>query len=205
MLIQWMGYLVFGYLFGSVMFGYLIPKVVRGIDVRSLSSDGNPGTANAFFYGGAFCGILVLLGDLLKGMLPVYLASRALGTESIGFSLVMAAPVLGHAFPLKGGRKNGGKGIAVSFGVMLGLYPMYTNLWLLVFWYVLFTVVIIIEPHCLRTAVTYICWFVSGICMHLSLAVSVGNLLISCIVLNKHMADLKKKKERQIRFGFRRN
>ena len=96
MLIQWMGYLVFGYLFGSVMFGYLIPKVVGGIDVRSLSSDGNPGTANAFFYGGVFCGILVLLGDLLKGMFPVYLASRALGTESIGFSLVMAAPVLGY-------------------------------------------------------------------------------------------------------------
>lgn len=80
MLIQWIGYTVFGYLFGSMMFGYIVPKLVRGIDVRSMSSDGNPGTANAFFYGWAVCGILVLLGDLLKGMLPVYLASQALGT-----------------------------------------------------------------------------------------------------------------------------
>ena len=59
-----MEYVVFcllGYLFGSVTFGYLIPRLIKGVDVRALSSDGNPGTANAFLYGGVFSGILVLL------------------------------------------------------------------------------------------------------------------------------------------------
>lgn len=42
-------YSVLGYFLGSLMFGYLIPRIFKGIDVRSLSSDGNPGTANAFF------------------------------------------------------------------------------------------------------------------------------------------------------------
>lgn len=54
-----MEYVVFcllGYLFGSVTFGYLIPRLIKGVDVRALSSDGNPGTANAFLYGGVFCG-----------------------------------------------------------------------------------------------------------------------------------------------------
>ena len=50
-----MKYVVFsllGYLSGSLTFGYLIPRLLKGIDVRTLSSDGNPGTANAFLYGG---------------------------------------------------------------------------------------------------------------------------------------------------------
>lgn len=205
MLMQAMFYIVLGYVSGSVMFGYVVPKVLRGIDVRSLSSDGNPGTANAFFYGGASCGLVVLLCDLLKGMVPVYLAAREIGTEHMAFSLVMAAPVLGHAFPFLGGRRKGGKGIAASFGVLLGLYPMFTDLWLLIFWYLLFTLVIIIDPHSFRTAVTYLCWLLSGICFKLNLAVTVGNCLISFVVLDKHREDLKKNKEKKIRFGFRRN
>ena len=72
-------YSVLGYFLGSLMFGYLIPRIFKGIDVRSLSSDGNPGTANAFFYGGAACGSAVLVCDLLKGFLPVHLAYQAMG------------------------------------------------------------------------------------------------------------------------------
>lgn len=205
MLIEYIFYIALGYLSGSLMFGYAVPKLIKGIDVRKESSDGNPGTANAFLCGGALCGILVLLGDILKGLLPVYMAGKHLGTEFMGFALIMAAPVFGHAFPLAGGKKSGGKGIAVSFGVLIGLYPFLTNLWLLIFWYLLFTLVIIIDPHSFRTAVTYLCWLLSGICFKLNLAVTVGNCLISFVVLDKHREDLKKNKEKKIRFGFRRN
>lgn len=204
MLMQAMFYIVLGYVSGSVMFGYVVPKVLRGIDVRSLSSDGNPGTANAFFYGGASCGLVVLLCDLLKGMVPVYLAAREIGTEHMAFSLVMAAPVLGHAFPFLGGRRKGGKGIAVSFGVLLGLYPMFTDLWLLIFWYLLFSVVIRINPHSYRTLITYICWTVSALICKVAPALCIGNMLISFVIVDKHSADLKNRKERQICFGIRR-
>ena len=110
MLTKYGFYIVIGYLAGGMMFGYLIPRFLKGIDVRALSSDGNPGTANAFFYGGAFCGTLVLVFELLKGFLPVYFAGRTLGQKGIGFALVMAAPVLGHAFPAGRGRKKEGRG-----------------------------------------------------------------------------------------------
>ena len=66
MLIEYIFYIALGYLSGSLMFGYAVPKLIKGIDVRKESSDGNPGTANAFLCGGALCGILVLLGDILK-------------------------------------------------------------------------------------------------------------------------------------------
>ena len=117
-----MEYVVFcllGYLFGSVTFGYLIPRLIKGVDVRALSSDGNPGTANAFLYGGVFCGILVLLADLGKGALPVFLAARHLDPEEKLFALVMAAPVVGHAYPLIDRYGKGGKAIAVSFGAFI--------------------------------------------------------------------------------------
>ena len=65
MLIQYGFYIALGYLSGSLMFGYAVPKLIKGIDVRKESSDGNPGTANAFLCGGALCGILVLLGQCL--------------------------------------------------------------------------------------------------------------------------------------------
>ena len=110
MLTKYGFYIVIGYLAGGMMFGYLIPRFLKGIDVRALSSDGNPGTANAFFYGGAFCGTLVLVFELLKAFLPVYFAGRTLGQKGIGFALVMAAPVLGHAFPAGRGRKKEGRG-----------------------------------------------------------------------------------------------
>lgn len=205
MLIKYGFYIMLGYLSGSLMFGYAVPKLLKGIDVREESSDGNPGTANAFLCGGAVCGILVLLGDILKGIIPVYMAVKSVGTEFIGFAFVMAAPVFGHAYPVIGGKRNGGKGIAVSFGVLLGLYPFLTNLWLLVFWYVLFSVLIRINPHSYRTLITYMCWILSTLICKVQPILCIGNVLISLVVLDKHSVELKNKKERQICFGIRRN
>ncbi|HIR93126.1 MAG TPA: glycerol-3-phosphate acyltransferase [Candidatus Egerieimonas intestinavium] len=179
-------FILLGYLAGGIMFGYLIPRMIKGIDVRDASDDGNPGTANAFLCGGVFCGILVLLADLLKGFLPVYLAGRRVDIRGLGFSLVMAAPVLGHAFPLCGGKGKGGKAIAVSFGVLMGLYPRVTGLWLLIFWYLFFSLVIILNPHRLRTRVTYICWLISSLAFRPGTAVALGNMLIAGIVIDKH-------------------
>ena len=47
-------YAMLGYVLGSIPFGYLIPHWLKGVDVRKLSRDGNPGTANAFLFGGFF-------------------------------------------------------------------------------------------------------------------------------------------------------
>ena len=110
-------YMVVGYLAGSMLFALEYPKIFKGVDVRRLSEDGNPGTYNAFVYGGIGCGILTLLSELAKGFLPVFLCGRQLGMDSLWFAGVMAAPVAGHAFSIFH-RGKGGKAIAVSFGVL---------------------------------------------------------------------------------------
>lgn len=68
------------------------------------------------------CGTLTLICELLKGFLPVYLYLRGRSPAECPaiFALILAAPVLGHAFSVFYGF-HGGKGIAVSFGCLLGL------------------------------------------------------------------------------------
>lgn len=87
------------------------------------SCDKNPGTFNAYQYGGFLCGTLTLCGDLLKGFLPVFLYhGGSVSAADAGLAFVMAAPVYGHVLPVFH-KLQGGKGIAVSFGCLLGLLP----------------------------------------------------------------------------------
>ena len=117
-----------GYLSGSILYAYWIPKILFQKDICALSPDGNPGTANAFVYGGFRAGILALLLELFKGFFPVVLALRTLDIDTPYMIPILIAPVLGHAFPLqfhpKNSNKKGGKAIAVSFGVLLGIFPV---------------------------------------------------------------------------------
>ena len=65
MISQYIFYFLLAYLTGGIMFGALIPKIFCGLDIRRISEDGNPGTANVFLYAGPFWGILVLVCDLV--------------------------------------------------------------------------------------------------------------------------------------------
>lgn len=85
------------FLLGGVMFCRLIPLWIKGVDVTENTEDHNPGATNAFRACGAKIGFLCLLCDLFKGYLPAYIAVRLLPTNNFMFSLVMVAPVLGHA------------------------------------------------------------------------------------------------------------
>lgn len=202
-------YIIWGYLSGSILFGAWVPRLLKGTDVRAAAPDHNPGTANAFLYGGALCGILVLFGDILKGMLPVHCALERLGPHHPALALAMAAPVLGHTFPVQsflGSRtEKGGKGIAVSFGVLLGLYPFLESFWLLVFWYLLFSAVLVLNPHSLRTVVSFFFLLLSSVLFRVKPVITAGTALISLAVADKHRKELKREKEKEIRIIFRRN
>ena len=144
---------VFGYLSGSILFARVYAGLF-GKDLITDSKDGNPGTSNAFIYGGMACGILTLLGDLIKGVLPVLLYLRMTrGNIDAYFAPVLAAPVLGHIFPVFY-RFKGGKGIAVSFGCLLGMLPVSQPLLTLAVIYVVLSVGICVSPHYYRTIVT---------------------------------------------------
>ena len=156
MLLSQLGFVLIGFLSGSVLFSYHIPLWLKHIDIVRESKDHNPGTFNAFKYAGVNIGILCLLADLAKSFLPVFYSVRCLGFPYALLPLVMAAPVAGHAFsPWYGFR--GGKAIAASFGALLGLVPHTGAVLVLAFWYILFSTLFVIQPHERRTVVTFGC------------------------------------------------
>jgi glycerol-3-phosphate acyltransferase PlsY len=120
------------YLLGSVPFG-LIVGLVKGIDPRNAGS-GNIGATNlGRLLGGKYFALVFTL-DMLKGMLPMLAASfvlrgesRALATSDylLWLGLGLAA-ILGHMFSVFL-KFKGGKGVATSAGVMLGLWPYFTG------------------------------------------------------------------------------
>lgn len=72
-------FIAFGYFSGSILFAKVTSKVFHKPAILQDSKDGNPGTANAFQYGGFWCGTITLFGDLLKGAIPVYLYQKSGG------------------------------------------------------------------------------------------------------------------------------
>ncbi len=124
--IHFLGLLILAYLLGSIPFGLVVARALQGPDPRGLGS-GNLGAANLYRQLGLKGGGLTLLGDALKGALPVLLARFWLISpgpwHDAAVALVGAAAVLGHVFPLYLGFK-GGKGVATALGVVLALCPL---------------------------------------------------------------------------------
>ncbi len=124
------------YVLGSIPFGFLAGRL-KGIDIRTRGS-GNIGATNVFRVMGKKWGIAVLALDALKGFFAVALAR--LTVESPGDSVFLptagVAAILGHSFPVWL-RFKGGKGVATSLGVFLGISWVPTMaaffLWTLVF------------------------------------------------------------------------
>lgn len=117
------------YLVGSVPFGLLVGKM-RGIDVRTAGS-GNIGATNVGRLLGAKFFALVFVLDMLKGLLPMLAAGAIVGfaaADATTYLLWLAvgfAAIVGHMFSLFL-RFKGGKGVATSAGVVLGLFPYFT-------------------------------------------------------------------------------
>lgn len=192
------GFLVYaaaGFLSGGVMFSYLIPKLFWHVDVIKESGDHNPGTANVVKLLGFPVGMLCLAFDLGKGFLPVFLASRALNADDPLFSLVLAAPVFGHAFsPMLKGR--GGKAIAVTFGSLLGAAWFTPLVWCLAALFIFFSVVVVVSPIPLRVVVTFL--LLAAYCLMFvpQLSFTLGGLMICAAVLFKHLYHNPMEKEK---------
>ncbi|OIP75933.1 MAG: acyl-phosphate glycerol 3-phosphate acyltransferase [Parcubacteria group bacterium CG2_30_36_18] len=128
--------IVFGYLFGSIPFSYLIPKA-KGIDIRKVGS-GNVGGTNVIRAMGLKFGLLATILDLLKAVIPVYLATRFLLFDW-QIALVAITPVLGHIFPVWLGFK-GGKGVSSTIGVLLVLLGWKHFLILILIWVIVIVI-----------------------------------------------------------------
>lgn len=105
---------VLGYLFGSISSAVIVSKLFRLEDPREVGS-GNPGATNVLRSGNKFAAALTLIGDVLKGAVPVYLA-QYYDASIATIALVAIAAFMGHLFPIFFGFK-GGKGVATAIGV----------------------------------------------------------------------------------------
>ena len=181
-------FFAFGYFSGSILFARVYGTLFNK-DIIGTSKDKNPGTANAFMHGGMLCGILTLIGDILKGFLPVFLFLEASGgAVGFGIALVLAAPVLGHNYSVFY-RFEGGKGIATSFGCLLGLFPQLLPALILAFCYITLSVVVRISPHYYRTLAAYFAAAVMGLFLVPEAGIRTGMALIAALIIIKHLAS----------------
>lgn len=108
-----------GYLIGSIASAVLVCKLLGKDDPRNEGS-GNPGATNVLRLHGKQAAILTLLGDALKGFLPVFLLSH-FGAPPVIIALTGLTAFIGHLYPVFF-QFRGGKGVATFVGVLLGTY-----------------------------------------------------------------------------------
>ncbi|MBI5779921.1 MAG: glycerol-3-phosphate 1-O-acyltransferase PlsY [Planctomycetes bacterium] len=146
---------VVGYLIGSIPFGYIIVKLRKGIDIRTVGS-GNIGATNVVRIAGLPWGILCFLLDAAKGFLPTLYVIYNLTCspraeivvthgdfggctviEMTSGAIIGLSLIIGHLFPVYI-RFRGGKGVATALGVFLALTPEATIVSFII-WLVLFS------------------------------------------------------------------
>jgi len=119
--------IILAFLIGSIPSSVWIGRIFFKVDIRKMGS-GNAGATNTIRVLGWKAGIPVLIIDIFKGWIAVYIANFFLfdfvGNQFIYFKIILAtSAVLGHIFPIYVGF-HGGKGVATLLGVGIALFPL---------------------------------------------------------------------------------
>lgn len=130
-----LGLIIISYLCGSLPTGFILGHIFGNIDIRKYGSH-NIGATNVYRNLGKKIGALTLLGDILKGFLPVYLVYFLTGGETLT-SLAAVAAFLGHLYPVYL-KFSGGKGVATALGIFLALSPQIIVISAIIFFLTLF-------------------------------------------------------------------
>jgi glycerol-3-phosphate acyltransferase PlsY len=113
--------ILISYVLGSIPTGIIISRKFASIDPREKGS-GNIGATNVYRTAGKISGIITLFADVLKGLTPVLIA-KSLIESSILIAVVGFFAFIGHLYPFTL-RFKGGKGVATSLGIFIGLTPL---------------------------------------------------------------------------------
>jgi acyl phosphate:glycerol-3-phosphate acyltransferase len=135
------GLMLFAYFLGSVPSGLLLTRHFSSVNIIEQGS-GNIGATNVRRVAGSLLGVMTLVGDLLKGMIPVLIACILFWDDGIGSQMVIClvalSSFLGHIFPIYLKFRNGGKGVATAFGCFLVISPLACLVLLFIFVVVIF-------------------------------------------------------------------
>jgi glycerol-3-phosphate acyltransferase PlsY len=171
--------IVIGYLLGSIPTAYIVARLRKGIDIRTVGT-GNMGGANVMREIGAREGIFVCLIDVLKGAGAILIAQTLNISELWLFGVGFAA-LLGHNFPVFAGFR-GGRGTATCIGIFLVLAPKATLVALVMVVIPFFTtrkfpaaIIIGVALACLGfTLLPLFIWLLEGSLMLVYFALAVG-------------------------------
>ncbi len=176
---------VVAYLFGSISSAVVIARLMGLQDPREVGS-GNPGATNVLRYGGKLAAILTLVGDILKGVIPVMIA-RSVTDDATVLAATALAAFLGHLFPLFFGFK-GGKGVATAIGVWFVL-NFWIGLLLVATWLVTALVTRYSSLAALVAAALapfYVAWLMPGP------AYTVAMVIMTVLLFYRHAANIRK-------------
>lgn len=121
---------IVSYFIGSIPTGVILAKYFGNVDLRGVGS-GNIGATNVTRAMGKKFGVITLLGDILKGLLPTLFALYIFDSQNLA-ALVGFSAFMGHIFSVFLEFK-GGKGVATALGVLLVTSPLATGIGILAF------------------------------------------------------------------------
>jgi len=202
--------LIISYLIGSIPTAYIFGRVLKGTDIRKFGS-GNVGATNAMRLLGIKAGITVLILDILKGFIVVYVLGgllqnkTAVLTKELTFILLGVAAICGHNWTVFLNFK-GGKGIATTFGVLIGLAFNIPGLnlvlgFVILSWAVSFAVSRIVS---LSSIVAAVLLPVYAAIFRQSRLIFITSIILSAFVILRHksnLARLFKGEEKRLNFG----
>lgn len=186
------------YLIGSIPFAYIFGKVLKGIDIRNFGS-GNIGATNAVRVLGKGPGIAVLVLDILKGFVAVVILGNLVvlkNTNVVDDTLRIIlglSCISGHNWTIFLNFK-GGKGVATTFGVLLGLSIKIAGLKLILSlmvltWFLIFIIIRIVSVASVLTATTFPVYI---IIFSRSCGLKFLSVLLCVFVLIRHKSNLKR-------------
>lgn len=182
--------LLLSYLIGAFPSGFVIGKLFFKKDIRQFGS-GNTGATNSFRVLGRPAGFLVTFLDIFKGFItvffPLWLPVHADGPISTFFTnglIVGLCAILGHVYPVYL-KFQGGKAVATSAGVVLGVNPIL----LLILAIIFFVVLKIFKYVSLASIVAAICCVIGSLIIQ-DYILLVVSFLVSIILIIRHRSNI---------------
>lgn len=179
------GAFLLGYVFGSIPCGLWLVQAFHGIDIRNYGS-GNIGATNVFRTVGPATAVAVLVGDMLKGILALYIIAKFAANPSI-VALTALGALLGHNYSLFLSFK-GGKGVATGLGLFLYMLP-----WGAVAGFCIWVVIVLITRYVsLGSVVAAVVAAVAGWYMDYPFPYAVFGTLACLFVIIRHKDNIKR-------------
>ncbi len=200
---------IISYFIGSIPTAYILGRLVKGIDIRQFGS-GNVGATNVFRVLGKGWGLVAFIIDVLKGMLPLiilgdFLVAKDLAVSASLLRIILGiSSVCGHNWTIFLNFK-GGKGIATSLGVLLGLASRISGLYkvvvlLIILWLAVFLVFRIVS---LASIIVAAAFPILIVIFRQPLELKIASLLFAIFAIVRHKSNIAriiKGKENKLKF-----